>query len=207
VAERAVHAPKRTKRAAAQRPGVVVSKPQLPIRVFLVGFMGSGKTTVGKLIAERLHWSFVDLDRRIEEVAGKKIRAIFSDDGEGRFRRLENDVLREVARDAGRAVIALGGGAFVSEVNRAVIRRSGVSVWLDVPIRALVGRALGDRRRPLAATAEQMNRLYRSRLPFYHEADVRLRVGDASADRIAVEAIKLLREDWQIVAERRRLFP
>lgn len=207
MAERAVYAPKRSKRAASQRHGVVLSKPQLPVRVFLVGFMGCGKTTVGKLIAQRLKWGFVDLDRRIEEVAGKTIRTIFADDGEGRFRRLENDVLREVARDAGRAVIALGGGAFVSEVNRAVIRRSGVSVWIDVPLRALVRRVLGDRRRPLAATADHVNRLYRSRLPFYHEADVRLRVGEAPADEIAIEAIKLLREDWQIVAERRRLFP
>jgi shikimate kinase len=177
------------------------------VRLFLVGFMGSGKTTVGRLIAQRLKWRFVDLDRAIEERAGTTVRKLFALHGEGRFRSLEHELLREVAGGPDPVVVALGGGAFVSEVNRAIIRRSGVSVWLDVPVRALQRRIAGDRRRPLAGTLDQIDALYRSRLPFYHEADVRIRAGDASAERVAAEAVKLLREDWQTVAARRRLFP
>ena len=92
-------------------------------------------------------------------------------------------------------------------MNRALIRRSGVSVWLDVPFRVLYKRVAGDRRRPLAQNPEQMYQLYRSRLPFYHEADIRLRAGDVSAPRAARALTRLLREDWSTVAERRKLFP
>lgn len=194
-------------RMPAARPTLGATRPVLPERIFLVGFMGSGKSTLGKLLSEKLRWEFIDLDARVEEAAGVPIRRIFESQGEGQFRRLEHETLRAVTNARGRSIVALGGGAFVSEVNRAIIRRAGVSVWLDPPFRVLARRIIGDRKRPLAETPEQIAKLYRTRLPFYHEADIRLRVGDASVGRIAREVLRILREDWLIVAERRRLFP
>ncbi len=198
---------RRNSRPRLMRRPIVVPRPHLPVRIYLVGFMASGKSTIGRLLAERLRWTFVDLDERIEERAGMPIRRIFSIAGEGRFRSLEHDMLREVSREPGKSIVALGGGTFVSEVNRAIIRRSGVSVWIDVPFRSTVRRLSGDRRRPLARGNDQLYQLFRARLPFYHEADLRLRAGDESADRLAAEILHVLREDWSIVAERRRLFP
>lgn len=201
------HAPPRRPRVLVPRPALVPARANLPERLFLIGFMGSGKTTLGRLLAERLKWDFIDLDTRIEEAAGIPIRRVFELRGESHFRKLEHEALREVTADRTRSIVALGGGAFVSEVNRAVIRRAGVSVWIDAPFRIVSRRILGDRKRPLAQTAEQIHQLYRARLPFYHEADIRLRVGDATPNRIAREVLRVLREDWSIVAERRRLFP
>ncbi|HQR37838.1 MAG TPA: shikimate kinase [Blastocatellia bacterium] len=206
LVDRSRSGPPRRWRGRPFQTGAVVPRPHLPERLFIVGFMGAGKTTIGKLLSDRLHWRFVDLDRRIEEEAGVPIRKLFAVHGEGRFRSLEHDALREVAREPGRSIVALGGGAFVSEVNRAIVRRSGVSVWIDVPFRVSVKRVGGDRRRPLALSRDSMYQLYRSRLPFYHEADIRLRVGDLAVERIAQDLLRMLRDDWQIVAERRRLF-
>lgn len=198
---------RRRPRVFMPRPARIPAAENLPQRLFLVGFMGSGKSTLGKLLADRLNWEFIDLDSRIEETCGMPIRRVFELRGESHFRRLEHEALRAVSADRGRAIVAIGGGAFVGEVNRAVIRRAGVSVWIDAPFRVLSKRIIGDRKRPLVQSAEQIHQLYRSRLPFYHEADIRLRVGDAHPNRIAREVLRVLREDWTIVAERRRLFP
>ena len=200
-------APLRRPRVLVPRPLHVPSRANLPERLFLVGFMGCGKSTLGRLLAERLRWEFIDLDSRIEESAGMPIRRVFELHGESHFRRLEHEALRAVAADRIRSIVAIGGGGFIGEVNRAVIRRAGVSVWIDAPFRILTKRIIGDRKRPLAQSAEQIHQLYRARLPFYHEADIRLRVGDATPNRIAREVLRVLREDWSIVAERRRLFP
>jgi shikimate kinase len=205
LAERSFDLGRRGWHPRAVRRAVLSGPVNLPVRVYLVGFMGSGKTSVGRLLAEKLEWTFVDLDHRIEDRAGQTIRKIFMQSGERRFRSLECDALREVGRESGRSIVALGGGAFVSEVNRAVIRRTGVSVWLDVPFRTLLRRVSGDRRRPLAGDRERLHELYRTRLPFYHEADVRVRAGEAPAERLAAEVLRVLREDWSTVAERRRL--
>lgn len=167
--------------------------------------MGSGKSTVGELLAERLDWRFLDLDRAIEERAGLAIEQVFDRFGEIAFRKLENEVLAGVAAGPERVVVALGGGAFVSDVNRSVVAASGVSVWLDVPVRVSLRRVGTGRGRPLAQSPSQMVRLYRSRLRFYHEADVRIRAGEAPPERIARAIVRLLQEDWPVAAERRCL--
>jgi shikimate kinase len=177
-----------------------------PDRIYLVGFMGCGKSTVGALLAERLRWRFVDLDREVEERVGVAIPKIFLRHGEGYFRRLEFDVLREVSRAEGRAVIALGGGTYVSEVNRRVVARSGISVWLDVPFRVLARRiGAQGKGRPLAQAPDQLHRLHRMRLPFYHEADIRIRTGTAPPDSVTRAILRMVREDWPVVVERRKL--
>ena len=101
--------------------------------------MGCGKSTVGTALASRLGWRFVDLDREAEDRAGLSIPKVFLRFGEGHFRRLEFEVLRDVARAEGRAVVALGGGTFVSEVNRVVVARSD---RLNFGCPGIVGRLL-----------------------------------------------------------------
>src|ERR1051325_6080610 len=98
--------------------------------IFLVGFMGAGKTTVGEALAARLNLPLVDLDGLIEKRAGKAVPEIFAEFGEADFRSLETETLRQCV-GLNRAVVAVGGGAFTLEVNRRIIRGAGRSVWLD----------------------------------------------------------------------------
>ena len=163
----------------------------LPPRIYLVGFMGSGKTSVGRCLAGRLGVRFVDLDAEIEVRAGRTIREIFREQGEGRFRRLESEELVRVAAVPA-AVIALGGGAFCSEENRRTVAASGVSVWLDVPLGVLLARCADDRSRPLIGGDLEMERLLDHRRASYARADIRLTAGDLPADAVAEEVLRAL---------------
>ncbi len=141
-----------------------------PLRVVLVGFMGAGKTTVGRLLARDLGWSFLDMDRRIEERCGLKIREIFADRGEEFFREQERQVAED-ARRLDRGVIAAGGGAFAEDATREALREGAVSVWLWAPLQVLLGRVRFDGSRPLAANRETIARLFAEREPSYRLAD------------------------------------
>src|SRR3954463_1144928 len=99
--------------------------------IFLIGFMASGKTTVGRLLAERLEWSFVDLDKLIEEGAGRTVADIFAAEGEAGFRMRETEALREVARRR-KTVVATGGGAPCREENLQAMLTAGGGLWLEV---------------------------------------------------------------------------
>lgn len=147
------------------------------MRVFLTGFMGSGKTTIGRLLSERLEVPFVDLDTEIERAAGTSIREIFERAGEAHFRRLEQAALAKAATVPG-AVIATGGGTPTVEGNLALLAETGVSVWLDPPFSVIAERigGLGKEDRPLFQTEAQALELYRRRLPVYRRADFRLAV-------------------------------
>ena len=164
--------------------------------VFLVGFMGSGKTTVGRLLAERLGWTFADLDDDIESAAGMAIAEIFDGQGEPRFRDIEHEALcaRVRAADGGeRLVVALGGGAFVPERNVELLRGCGVTVWLDAPIEVLRSRVEHETHRPLARDETKFRELYEKRRAAYAKA--RLRVdGCASAEAAVEEILAALRE-------------
>ncbi len=152
--------------------------------IYLVGFMGAGKTSVGQRLAEILQWHFVDLDREIERRDGRPIREIFSAEGEPYFRRLESE---ELLRASGcrRTVVALGGGAFVDERNRELVAKTGTSVWLDAPMETLYPRCAEDPLRPLASSREEMERLLERRRPFYGFAAMRIEVAGLSIDEIA----------------------
>jgi shikimate kinase len=150
------------------------------VRVFLTGFMGSGKTTVGRLLAGRLGVPFVDLDEEIERRAGLKVREIFERHGEPVFRQLEHEALGAVL-DLAEAVVATGGGTMVFEGNARLIRAEGLSVWLNPPFAAITARigGGGKKDRPLFRDEVQALELYRARLPAYRRADLTVDVAPA----------------------------
>jgi shikimate kinase len=143
------------------------------MRIFLTGFMGSGKTTVGRLLAGRLGIPFVDLDGEIERRAGMTVREIFDRHGEPAFRSLEAEALAAAAALPD-AVVATGGGTMAFEANFRLIRASGLSVWLHPPFAAIVTRigGAGKSDRPLFRNETQALALYQERLPAYRRADV-----------------------------------
>ena len=146
-------------------------------RIFLVGFMGSGKSTVGPLVAAKLGWDFIDLDRQIEREQGKSIREIFEHQGEPEFRRIEMNHLRSL-KDRAACVVALGGGAFVQEANRPIVTELGVSVFLDCRLEVIQARCPAAGTRPLFETPELVKDLYAFRYPLYRKSDVSIDVSD-----------------------------
>ncbi len=145
--------------------------------VYLIGFMGCGKSAMGRLLAPRLGRPFLDLDETIESRQEMPISEIFAQRGEAFFRQLETELLQELANHPP-SVVAPGGGAYASESNRRLMRQSGVAVWLDVPLELALRRALKDPERPLAASREQFQQLYRRRREVYALADVTVEVGN-----------------------------
>lgn len=162
--------------------------------IYLVGFMGSGKTTVGRLLADRLGWGFVDLDVEIEAEQGISIAEIFDRCGEAHFRSLEREAIRKRVRQAqtGTAmVIALGGGAFAQPCNFDLIEHNGVTVWLDCPVAVAWRRVEADSQRPLARDQEQFATLYEARRPSYARADFRVEAAGEDPESV-VEAVLAL---------------
>jgi shikimate kinase len=142
--------------------------------IYVLGFMGCGKSTVGALLAQELGWPFIDLDATIEAGQGTSVREIFDRAGEAFFREIERAALVEVSK-AEPAVIALGGGTFVQKPNVDFIREmGGTTVWLDCPIEELLRRCEGKNDRPLFRDPVSFTQLFEQRLPFYHLAEYRV---------------------------------
>ena len=142
-------------------------------KVYLVGFMTAGKTTVAKALARRLSWEALDLDEEIERGERRTVADIFASHGEAHFRRLERAALDRVLPRR-HVIVATGGGTFVDPVNRAAIQQDGCSIWLDVSFNEIVSRLPSDGRRPLAANRAQMEALYVARREAYQHAHVRV---------------------------------
>jgi shikimate kinase len=142
--------------------------------IYLLGFMGVGKSTIGALLAERLHWPFIDLDATIEAGRGTTIREIFENAGEAFFREIERAALVEASKTEP-AVIALGGGTFVQKANLESIQEwGGTTIWLDCPLEELRRRCEGKNDRPLFRDPGSFAQLLEQRIPFYRQADYRI---------------------------------
>jgi shikimate kinase len=155
-----------------------MKKPEPQQAVFLTGFMGAGKSSVGRALARRLRWRFVDLDRRIVKREGTSIANLFQQRDEAGFRKAESAALREVLAEleiSRAAVVALGGGTLSIARNRRHLRQhGGALVFLEAPLSTLRSRCRrGGRKRPLFAGPQHFQQLYQMRLPQYRKAKVR----------------------------------
>jgi shikimate kinase len=160
-------------------------------KIYLVGFMAAGKTTVARALAARLGWRADDIDELIEARERRTVADIFARSGEPYFRALERDILR-LLLPLRHLVVATGGGTFMDPDNRTAINLDGVSVWLDVPFEELLARIPADGRRPLAADRAQLERLYVLRQAAYANARVRVDGRGAPPDEIAERIIEAL---------------
>ena len=159
--------------------------------IYLLGFLASGKSTVGRHLADRLGWSFFDVDHEIEAAENCPISEIFDARGEAGFRRIETEILRHHVRwvERGRpAVIALGGGAFLASENRELLAANGISLWLDCPFEVVQKRVARASHRPLACTPEAFAALYAARRETCALADLRVSI-ESDDPAAAVEAI------------------
>ena len=159
-------------------------------KIYLVGFMGAGKTTLARALARRLDWEAVDIDELIEQREYATIAEIFARQGEPYFRSVERAVLAGQLGPRHR-VVATGGGTFVDPANRDAINGDGASIWLDVPIDRAVARLPADGRRPLAADRAEFARLYHFRRAAYQQAHVRIDAGRATVEALVDEVT-----DW-----------
>lgn len=165
------------------------------MNLYLTGYRGTGKTTVGKLLAERLSWDWIDVDRWIESQAGKTVAEIFAEQGEPTFRKLEVDAIAELSR-RDQLVLSLGGGAILAEETRARLRNSGRVYWLDASPESIaerIGATLGKQgsRPSLTSHADplaEIREVLAKRLPLYQE------VSDCQVNTDGVEVIEVVNQ-------------
>jgi shikimate kinase len=165
-----------------------------PNNVILIGFMGAGKSSVGRVLARRLGRCLVETDDMITAREGRSIPAIFAAEGETYFRAAEDEVVRLLALKCGE-VIATGGGLPCRDGRLEALRALGSVVWLSGDFDALLDRALRGGERPMLAgkTRDEILRLYRSREPFYRQADVVVDTTSRTPDQVAAQVAAALR--------------
>ena len=162
----------------------------------LTGMMGVGKSTIGKNLAKKLNYNFIDVDKIIEAKEGLSINSIFKKKSESYFRKIENEItLFELKKN--NSVISLGGGAFLNDSIRRNAKKSSVSFWLDVPVDELIKRLRINNKRPLLNNkniGESIRKIYFDRKKIYNEADYRVKCNSLKSDEI-VNRILSLYED------------
>src|SRR5665213_1909270 len=166
-------------------------------RIVLTGFMGSGKSTVGPLVAARLGWRFVDADDVIEAEAGKPIAKIFEQHGEPHFREIERATIARLAADDA-LVLALGGGAIETEATRILLTHSEGTLLahLDVPLATTLARCGGtEGTRPVLADQTNLAQRYQRRLPLYRTAHISIPVDNLTPNEVADAIVRATRTE------------
>jgi len=152
-------------------------------KIYLVGFMGAGKSSVARALGKRLDWKVEDIDARIERTERRDIPTIFRVEGEPYFRARERETLIGLLPERG-TVVASGGGTFADASNRELMLRDGAVIWLDAPLETVLKRIPLDGRRPLAADRVGMEQLYNQRLAAYRLAHLRVDAGRGSVEEL-----------------------
>jgi shikimate kinase len=172
--------------------------------IYLAGFMGAGKSTIGPILANTIGWDFYDLDLLIEEKTGKKVRQIFEEEGEDYFRKIESEMLLEVSQKAN-SVVSLGGGTMANEKNLAVLKNSGTTIYLKATTDSFYNRLRYKRDRPSLAVNEsedftkeklvnRINHLMSNREKFYEQADIIVDTDNFSVGKTVDKIVKLLKQ-------------
>ena len=183
------------------RKAQLTGRPSGARAVVLIGFMGAGKSSVGRALGERLGWAFEDLDDRIERREGRKVHEIFRESGELEFRRAEHVALKELLgelRNGAEKIVALGGGAFVQKHNARLIKAGDVAtVFLDAGADELWRRCRQQAeqdgtKRPLLTNLEAFRELYEARRPHYLKASLKQETVGKTVERIAAEVVQTL---------------
>ena len=159
----------------------------------LTGMMGVGKTTIGKLLAKKLNYKFIDVDKLIEDREGLSISFIFKNKSESYFRKIENDITLSELKKCN-SVISLGGGAFLNNSIRKSAKKLSASFWLDVPIDKLIKRLRKSSKRPLLLKknrSEEVKEIYFIRKKIYNEADYRIICDSLKSEEIARKILNL----------------
>ncbi len=176
-----------------------MNKPEVtPKNIVLIGFMGSGKSTVGRALHQRLGYSLTDMDELIERTMGKKITEIFKEEGEQAFRDFETMQLVEIAKRTDiRHIVSTGGGIVIRPDNRHLLRKLGYVVWLDAPEKTIIERTSRNRDRPLLNTTDAAHRvtnLLNEREPWYREtAHLKVDTKDLNSEEIAAGILESAR--------------
>ena len=155
--------------------------------------MGVGKSTIGKILAKKLRYNFVDIDKLIEDKEGLSINFIFKNKSESYFRKIENDITLSELKKCN-SVISLGGGAFLNDAIRKSAKKLSASFWLDVPINSLIKRLKKNNKRPLLLkknTIEEIKKIYFNRKKIYNEADYKIKCDSLKSEEIALKIIDL----------------
>ena len=162
--------------------------------IYIIGFMGSGKTTIGRMLADEIGWRFADLDEDIEHAQRRSISDIFATAGEEEFRRIEFQALQQRVRSVCRGiptVLALGGGAFTRPETVKLLQENGITVWIDASFEVVRKRVQGSDHRPLARDMERFERLYNERREWYAQAEFKVTVATNDSRGAIADLLKL----------------
>jgi shikimate kinase len=161
--------------------------------VYLIGFMGSGKSTVGKILAEKLNMNFIDIDKLIEEKEGMKIKDIFEQKGESYFRELERKQIEAIVNQEG-LVVSTGGGLGANLDNMNLMKKNGDVVWLDVSLNTVLDRLKNDQDRPLLKQpTEKIKQLFEERKNVYRLANIRINADKKTPSQIVEEILSKIK--------------